>query len=373
MSSAKNDGPIEYVGEASRRRRQRGKPDGSADGHRPTGSRRSGLWGIAVILGVLAGIVGLAFFGPTGRVVLIGFACEVTACSAAGMTVAGWLLIALPAASVAMVGLFWSRLGRAARVAVMLLVVPTVAAAYMFSPGRRTPFDDLLIGPGGGQFGDGIIWAVGALGVALAMWLIAAVVSSRVPVVNRRFRAIVAGITVVAVVLALPVAISRADPTYVRATEIFPTTITMNGDTLTRTMARDQRGCDRVLPDDDLLNRRNCFLTMHVGFTTDDSDAVVTFRAVLYRDDATADQVRDIVPDRTVPVGVTGDSITVMSTTREWLLIGTVAHADGRPISQPERGWVMWPLRQVSYYFIGSQVGLMVEPDPKDGIAPRTP
>ena len=39
----------------------------------------------------------------------------------------------------------------------------------------------------------------------------------------------------------------------------------------------------------------------------------------------------------------------------------TVTHGDGRAIAQEERTWLLWPLRQVSYQFIGTQVGLLIE------------
>ena len=325
------------------------------------------------MVGLAVLVVAFGAGAPTLRAIVIGGACDITACSSAGMTTAGWFVVVLPAIVIAVVAKLWSRLGRVVRAALVLLtVVPTASTALSFLPGRRQTFDDLVRGPGSDQFAGGMVWAIGALVAALVLGLTTAAVGSKVPAVDRWFRRIVTVTSVIVVLAALPVAVSQAGPTYVRAGEIFPATIEMNGDTLTRTMIRDERGCTGVLPDDRLLNRRNCHLTVHAGFTTDDSDAVVTFRAVLYRDDETADRVRAGLPDRLTPAGVPAESVTVVSTTGEWVLVGTAAHADGRPIASADRGWVLWPLRQVSYYFIGTRVGLMVEPDPKDGIAPRS-
>lgn len=325
-----------------------------------------------MVIGTGAVVVSFTASAPSLREILIGFACDITACSAAGMTASGWFIVVLPAIVIAVVAKLWSRLGRVIRFAVMLLAVaPAAGLALSFLPGKYQSIYDLVGGPGSEQLAVGLVWSAGAFGVALVLSLTTAALSTRVSAIARRIRPIVTVTSIAVVLAALPTAISQARPTYVRAGEIFPGTIRMNGDTLTRTMAHDQRGCDGVLPDDGLLDRADCQLTVHVEFTTDDSDAVVTLRAVLYRDDETADRVRDGLPDRLTLVGAPVDSITMVSTTREWVLIGTAAHADGRPVIEADRGWLLWPLRQVSYHFIGVQVGLLVEPAPKDGIAPR--
>ncbi|HEY0698377.1 MAG TPA: hypothetical protein VGD43_11275 [Micromonospora sp.] len=42
-------------------------------------------------------VAGHVLLGSPARSALIGFACEVTVCSAPGMVTAGWLIVALPA------------------------------------------------------------------------------------------------------------------------------------------------------------------------------------------------------------------------------------------------------------------------------------
>lgn len=367
MSTPESASPIEYVGQA---KPSRGRP---APGPGPTKSQKSGWWPLLYVT-VMLGVVGARFFlGEQLRSALTGVACDVTACSAPGMVTAGWLIVVLPIVVVTVTVLLWPRLGPISRVALAIAAGSTAGTAILFLPTRRQTLSDLVSGPAGGQLADGILWAVGAAGVAVAAMVIMALSSNWLPAIKVKFSQIAAGLAAILLITALPLAISKAYPTLVTATEIFPAVLTMNGDTLTRTAAADQRGCDGVLTDDALLNDRHCLLTVLVGFTTDDSDATVTFRAVLYFDEDTADAVQAALPDRVTPVGAGDAQITTVSSFNEWLLIATATHADNRPIEKDERSWVLWPVRQVAYYFIGAHGGLFIDPDPKDGIAPRTP
>ncbi|GHJ50057.1 hypothetical protein Cs7R123_73990 [Catellatospora sp. TT07R-123] len=352
--SGKSSSPVEHVG-----------------GRAP--ERFGWLWGLAGFAGVAGVIAAYVLFGASARAALLGFACDVTACSTVGMTAAGWLVVSLAAVALPAVGLCWARSGPIARRALAAAAVAAVALPLLFLPGRRRSMSDMISGPGADQFGSGFMWALGGIGAVIAALLVLAAVSGKARAVNRNFNAIAGVLGAALMVAALPVAVANTYPTYVRADEIFPAVLTMNGDTLTRTSASDQRGCDGVLPDDALLNRENCYLTVRAAFTTDDSDAVVTFRAVLYRDDETADAVRAGLPSGMDLAETTGDASTTFSTNGPWVLLGSAAHADGHEVGTGERNWVLWPLRQVSYHFIGAQAGIFIDPDPKDEIHPRTP
>ncbi|WP_144122177.1 hypothetical protein [Catellatospora sichuanensis] len=376
MSSPSSDsGPVQHVGKASRRRPMiAGKAAGPApSGGKTAGSRSGRLWSLLAVLGLVALFVTYLVLGGYVRGAVLAVACQVSACSAAGMTTAGWLVIAAPAAAMVSVSLFWTRLGKPGRIALGVATGVIDLVALSFIPGRGRDMSDLLKGPGSDAFADGILWGLGGAGAILLFLLIMVFVAKAVPVVERRYNTIALYAAMALMISALPVAIAKSDPTWVRATEIFPAELTMNGDRLVRTAADEIRGCDGVLPDDALLNRRNCYLTVRATFTTDDSDAVATFRAVLYADAETADEVRAGLPRGLTPVGVTGSAITVLSTTYTWVLVGAGGHADGRTIAADERPWVLWPLRQVSYHFIGVQGGLLIDPDPDDEIRPRTP
>ncbi|MEU8079468.1 hypothetical protein AB0B31_28990 [Catellatospora citrea] len=372
MSSPLPDtGPVERVGRKARRRAAAIEAVRSSG--KGSGSRFGWLWGLLAVLTVAALFVTYIALGGHVRATVLGFACYVSGCSAAGMTTTGWLVVAAPAAVLIAAGVYWRKLGRSGRIGLGSTAAVVYLIVVTFVPGRGRDLSDLLKGPGSDAVADGLLWGLGGAGAALLFMLGLVFVGRAVPAVERRFNTIALTGAMVLVVAALPVAIAKSDPTWVRATEIFPAELTMNGDRLTRTSVDDIRGCDGVLPDDALLNRSLCYLTVRASYTTDDSDAVATFRAVLYADDETADEVRAGVPRGLTPVGVTGDASTVLSTTYSWVLVGTAGHADGRTIAADERPWVLWPLRQVSYHFIGMQGGLLVDPDPDDGIRPRTP
>ncbi|WP_155374310.1 hypothetical protein [Catellatospora vulcania] len=359
-------GPIEYVGKADRRAASQA-----------AGSRRSSrsgcLWTLLVVIGFFGAVIAYIRLGGHVRAALLGFACDLSACSAAGMTVAGWLIVTTPAAMLLLVAALWNRLAKRGRVALGTATAVVGLVAFTFFPGHKRDLSDLVKGPGSEAVDGGILWALGGAGAVLLFLLVLVFVGRAVPAVDRHYNTVALVGAVVLMAAVLPPATSRSEPTWVRAADVFPAELTMNGDHLVRVAATEQRGCDGVLPDDKLLNLRNCYLTVRATFTTDDSDAVATLRAVLYADDETADEVRDGLPRGITPVGVTGDSITVLSTTYSWVLVGAAGHADGRTIAADERPWVVWPLRQVSYHFIGVQGGLLIAPDPSDEIRPRTP
>ncbi len=351
-----------------------GKPgSGRATRAGKPASRFAPLLGALSVLGVIGAVVAWFLIAPTLRGLLIGFACDVTACSAAGMTTAGWLVVAGPAAAMLLIGVSWQRAGRTARRVMIGFAVLTWLVAMLVIPGRGKDRSDILTGPGSGQLGDGILWALGGAGAALAFLFLLVFVGRAVPAIDRRYNTVaVAGITAM-IVGALPLAIDAAEPTYTRAAEIFPAVLTMNGDTLTRTELGDERGCDGVLPDDALLDRHGCIVTVRASYITDDSDAIAVFRAVLYRDDETADEARAGLPRGLVPLGSPDGAVSVFSTNGPWVLVTGAGHRDGQPVTAADRSWVLWPLRQVSYHFIGTQVGLLIDPDPTDAIRPHTP
>lgn len=365
------NGPVEHVGRKARRRAAAIEAvEASRQG---SGSRLAWLRSLLVVVGIAAAFVTYIALGGYVRSTVLGFACYVSGCSAAGMTTTGWLIVAAPAAVMLVTALFWRKLSKAGRIGLGSTAAVVYLVVITFIPGRRRDLSDLIKGPGSDAVADGILWGLGGAGAALLFMLLLVFVAKAVPAIERRYNTVALAGAVVLVVAALPVAIAKSDPTWVRATDSFPAELTMNGDRLTRTSVGEIRGCDGVLPDDALLNRKLCYLTVYASYTTDDSDAVATLRAVLYADDEAADEVRDGLPGGTTPVGVTGEVRTVLSTTYSWVLVGTAGHADGQTIAVDERPWVLWPLRQVSYHFIGVQGGLLIDPDPEDEIRPRTP
>lgn len=364
-------GPVERVGRKARRRAA--AIEAVQASGKGSGSRFGWLRSLLVVLGIAALFVTYIALGGYVRSAVLGFACYVSGCSAAGMTTTGWLVVAAPAAVLLAAGVCWRRLSRSGRIGLGSTAAVVYLIVVTFVPGRGRDLSDLLKGPGSDAVADGLLWGLGGAGAALLFVLGLVFVGRAVPAVERRFNTIALTGAVLLVVAALPVAIAKSDPTWVRATEVFPAELTMNGDRLVRASVGETPGCDGVLPDDALLNKRLCYLTVHAAYTTDDSDAVATLRAVLYADDEAADEVRAGLPRGLTPVGVTGEAITVLSTTYSWVLVGTAGHADGRPIAADERPWVLWPLRQASYHFIGVQGGLLIDPDPDDEIRPRTP
>lgn len=387
-SPAKDPGPIEYARKADRRAAARAAAAATASKNapaknapangpaqqRPKRSKRADAWfGVLAIVGLIGLFAAYGLLGQAVRDALLGFVCEATRCSAAGMTTYGWLIVAAPAAAMLAIGVLWQRTGRTGRRVLIGFAVLAWLHAMLVVPGRGRDLSDLLTGPGSSQVGGGILWALGGAGAALAFLLLLVLAGRVVKPIDRHYNTVaVVGIAAL-VAAALPLAIRDAEPTYTRAAEVFPAVLKMNGDTLTRTELGDERGCDGVLPDDALLNRHGCIVTVRASYTTDDSDAVAVFRAVLYRDDETADAARAGLRAELAPAGAPAGAATVFSTSGPWVLLGGAGHADGRAITSAERSWVLWPLRQVSYHFIGTQVGLLIDPDPTDAIRPRTP
>lgn len=340
----------------------------STPAEKPRRSRGGWVDGVLGIVAIVGAIGCFVVYGDDVRLGVLDLACEVTGCSAGGMVAAGWLVVALPALIMAITLVAWPRLPKTGRRIMIILAVPAFALVLFFIPGRRRDLDDMIKGTGADQFIEGLLWALGGLGATLVALFVMAFLARKVPAVEARYNTIAGVVAVLLVAAALPVAIANTGSTFVQAEKIFPPVLSMNGDTLTRTGMADQRGCDGVLPDDSLLNRENCVLTVRATYITDDSDAVATLRAVLYGSDEAADRVRDGLTSAKNP-----SVIEVYSTTFSWLLAGTAAHADGRAVTAEERPWVLWPLRQVSYHFIGVQGGIFIDPDPKDEIRPRTP
>lgn len=354
-------GPIEYVGEKKRPSQRR-----------PVGERFRHLitkpWlGIAYVVAIIA----LVIVAKWVRGWLIALSCDATTCSTTAMSTAGWLLLVLPAALIA-VGIVWGRrLPSWARVSVWAVAVLCGLAVFEFMPGKHSDWYDYAIGLGGDQFVRALRWTVAGFLLAGVIVGLAYWVGGKLTMLRRRFAVTAAVITVAVVGAALPWSISRAYPTAVSSAENFPAVLQMNDDTLTLTAAGDRRGCDGVLADAAPLGAHHCRRTIWATYTTDDSDAVATVRAVLYYDEDDAAEVRDGIRDGAAAAGTSGDTITVVSKSSYWVLVGTAGHADGHAIASDERAWVLWPLRQATYHFIGMQVGLLIDPDPEDEIHPR--
>ncbi|MCP2322985.1 hypothetical protein HDA40_001492 [Hamadaea flava] len=367
-----NPGPIEYVGQQPPKKPKYPKtPKNSKTPQTPRSpkkpSRFAVLGGIAGILGFMAALAAYAMLGRVVPSTIAAYACDATACSTEGMVVAGWLVIALPAVLIGATAATAKHVDRTTRRILITLSVLAGLVALMFIPGRHRDMSDVVQGPGADQFIDGMGWALGALGASVAVALLLAMIGRKAPAVERHYSVVLGVAAAVLLLAAAPVAIAKTGPGSMSAEDVFPAVLEMNDDILTRTAVGDQRGCTGVLADESLLNRENCVLTLHAAYRTDDSDAVASLWAVLYLDDDTADSVRDGLPK------VTSDTaLTVFSTSRSWVLVGISEHADGATITSTDRPWVMWPLRQVAYRFIGYQGGLLIDPDPGDDIHPRT-
>jgi hypothetical protein len=237
-------------------------------------------------------------------------------------------------------------------------------------PGKHSDWYDYAIGLGGDQFVRALRWTVAGfllagVVVGLAYW-----VGGKLTVVRRRFAVTAAVITIAVVGAALPWSISRAYPTAVSSAENFPAVLQMNDDTLTLTAAGDRRGCDDVLADPAPLGAHHCRRTIWATYTTDDSDAVATVRAVLYYDEDDAAEVRDGIRDGAAAAGTSGDTITVVSKSSYWVLVGTAGHADGHAIAVDERGWLMQVLRRATPLFSHALLWLPLDPDPPEEIIP---
>lgn len=369
MASRQRDpGPIEYRKTRVQRRAERA----ARTAERPARKRRGeGFLGVLIVLGILGVPITAGLFAVPIRTSVGNLACAATACSAGGMTTAGWLVVILPPLVVATILLTWRRAGRVGRTALVAAGILVCVPAMTFIPGRGKTFDSVLrsVGAGADQFATGLRW--GLLGLLATGVLVFGAVKSAQRL-GRPARPISAVVAVVAMLAALGVAWGRATPTYLTAADVFPEPgFTSAGDTLSRGGTADQRGCAGIFADDALLNRARCVRTLRVTFTTDDSDAVVDFRAVLYLNRDAARAVRNGLPDGVLPVDVDGSVRTVYSVSNSWLLLGVVGHADGRQIETEDRGWLLWALKCVAYRFMSVQSGFSVEPSPQDGIGPR--
>ncbi|MBB5874503.1 hypothetical protein F4553_007937 [Allocatelliglobosispora scoriae] len=374
--SEETPNPVQQVTTRAERRAAAAAKRAADSATAPKAAKRkqgSGRWGMLVFLGIAALIAFYVLLGRDSRSAIMQTACVVTGCTSGGMAAAGWLVISLPMLYLAGWSLIgwnlaavvkpgWLRIGYA------LLGVPLFLQVLLFVPGKHTDLDDILAGPGSDQMATGIRWAGIGIGIGIVLVLATSVVSK-----GRTSPLLPVGLAVLAVLAALPVAITRADPTYYRAADAFPdTTITASGDVLQRVDRDEFDGCAGVFAADSLLEYRHCIRTVTATYTTDDSDALVTLRAVLYGSDDAAREVRDGIGAVT-PLGVNGPVRSVFSVAHSWVLVGTSGHADGRAIAEGEPGWLLWALKQATYRFLSIQAGFHIDPEPKDGIAPRTP
>jgi hypothetical protein len=375
-----DQGPIEYVGDRGQRRRDRrqqrlSEPSAAAT-PTPAARARRPWSGLAVTLAVVGALVaGVLYYVYATRVrhELGGLACDLTACGAEGMTAAGWLVVLVPTACLSLLAVLWRRMSGLARTVASAVTLPLAFAALTFVPRGDTDLDEVITGPAGRQFAEGIRWAMVGIGAALAVLALLGWLSTKLAAVRRVFNPTALAAMAVAIAASLPLAISQAEPTFVTSDSIFPSSFRASGDTLTRFVSADEPGCADVVDDAAPLRRNGCQLTVVGGYRTDDSDAEAIVTAVLFGSERDARDARAGLPAEPGPAGRRGDSITVMSTTGAWLLVGRVHHAGREPITAEERGWLLWTLKQVSYRFISVQQGLLVGPSPADGIAPRTP
>jgi hypothetical protein len=328
------------------------------------------VWVFAVFVGIIAWVR----YADYGRYLVNGAACQLTGCSKTGMVAAGWIVVVTPAVLLTFAVRMWRAANLIGQIGVALACTVTAGTAALFIPKDDTygPFID---GPGADQLATGLSWALAGALLAGAAVGAAAWHSSRLRRLKApRHHGVAYAVAAVVLLASLPIAIGRARETNLSARQVFPeSTLAMNNDLLRRESVADQQGCDGVLPDNALLNKHECLLTMKAVFSTDDSDAVAHFWAVLYRNEATATAVLNKLPKDVTPVGVTGKAVTVTSMSRSWVLIGAAAHADGRPIDSADRRWVGWPLQQVTYRFIGVQGGRLMDPSPTVELGPRIP
>jgi hypothetical protein len=301
---------------------------------------------------------------------LVGLACQVTGCTAAGMATAGWLLILAPIAALAAGALWWRQWSRAARAAWITGTVALVFLGGMFVPGRRRSLDDILDGYTELAFATGLRWA-GLSVVAIVVAMIAGATLGRgLGTARGRWIAVAGG--AIASVVMLGVAISRAWMPPMTAEQMYAgmRSWTSEGDTITVVSTADRDGCAGVLANDRLLD--GCMRTAGAVFTTDDSDAKVSLAAVLF---PAPDQARDrraALPEGTGQQGFVGDVLTTRTVTGQWLILATVQHANGGPIADDERGYLLWALKQAGYQFTNLQTGFSVTPSPDESIKPRT-
>ncbi|WP_020524890.1 hypothetical protein [Catelliglobosispora koreensis] len=327
-------------------------------------SRFAPLFGLLAIAAVIAVIFGVAFVGRYVRTAVIEFACQATACTATGMTTAGWLIVALPIATIAAGVLAFKRMSKLVKAAYFVLSVPIVVTSWTFVPGRGSSFSKLFKGPGSYQMSDGLLWGL----AGLAGFVVCAVLVSflKQESLAGRKTHLLCGAFATTMLAGLAIGIAQAAPTPYGAAEAFPEeTWTASGDTLRRVSASDKAGCAGVLP----VGGTGCVRTLHGVFTTDDSDAVVDFTAVLYTTDEDARAARDAIGSA---AGRASEAV-VVSAPNNWVVVGKVSHADNRDIVQAERGYLLWTLKQVTYRFLSVQHGLGVRPTPADGIGPKTP
>jgi hypothetical protein len=362
---------------AERGAQTRARGTGRAPGDGDTGPGRTGgaAAGILVaalfVLGPILLGVGNAFFGHQVRDVVVAAACRFTGCGAAGMAFAGWLVLSAPLWWLAGGALFVGRWGRRARWAYGIGGALLVLVAWPFLPGRGEKLDDLLDGYGELAFATGLRWAGLSIVALIAVALAAGTLGARLPGGVRRVGGAV--VAVLASLVMLGVAMSRGVMPPMTAAAMFEEPRwSVAGDTLTRVSTADRDGCAGVVANDRLLD--GCLRTATASFTTDDSDAVVHLAAVLFPSVDAARAVRDGLPEGTAQMGFTGDTRTTRTVTQGWLLLTTVQHADRRDIAgDTDAGHMLWASKQVAYRFIGMQVGLLVAPEPKPPIAPRTP
>ncbi|MEU0156896.1 hypothetical protein [Micromonospora fulviviridis] len=334
------------------------------------GPARFGPHALLVPAGIVALVALRIVFGDALRARIGESACAWTGCTGTGMAVVGWLLITLPALWAVVAVVLWSRLSAPARGATVLVGLAFLLVAWVHVPGRRAALYLLLDGPAAGATATGIRWGgVGAGLTVVALFVLTARAEAR----PRPTRGPIGPALVAAALLGtLAVAVARAEPPPVTVAEAMPErTFQAAGDTLRRTGGTDLRGCAGVLAGDVL---DGCVRTVRVSYTTDDSDAVVHLAAVLYPGERAARDRRGRLPRGATQLGIPGgETITVTSTTGNWVLLGSVGHADGRTIAEADRGYLLWAAKQVAYRFIGRQVGLLVAPSAAEGIGPRTP
>ncbi|MEH1016574.1 hypothetical protein V6U90_26165 [Micromonospora sp. CPCC 206060] len=334
----------------------------------PATRRPSAPFGVFLLVAVLGTIVlAVVLRDPlSGRIREI--ACVVTGCTGTGMATAGWLVISLWLFYAVGMLLAFPRLGIPARIVAVLVGCALTVPVLTFTPGKRgRSLANIVDGVGAEAFKTGVRW--GFASVALA--LVAALLVSRERSRSVR-QAFGAGLVVVFSLAMLGVAVVRAEPVRMTAAQTVPEpTFTAAGDTLRRGAARDLAGCAGVLPDDTLLD--GCLRTVRASWTTDDSDAVVHLAAVFFPGYPRVHDALRRIPDGLGQTGVDGPVLTRVEGSAHWLLLTSVGHADRRPIAAADQGHLRWAVEQVTHRFIGTYLDQPYEPEPENGIGPRTP
>ena len=258
--------------------------------------------------------------------------------------------------------LWWRfrKAGRAGRTAWLVAAAVLFVLVVHFLPDPR----DRMSGSGAPALGDGMLWGFGTVVVVGVILMIGILVGKAFDgpgvwtFIFTTAALFLGGIF--AVVDNTDEPGDQAGP--LMTTQIFPeTTMRLQGDELTRTSATDLAGCEG--------RYAGCSRTAQFEYTTTDSDAVTRLEIITFPDNTGAWAA-------SVQTRPSGDpaALVVTNVMREFLLVATVRHADGRAIEPADRPWLRWPAAQLDHAFrdaIG--FGDSQPPSANATAAPKTP